>query len=143
MALAVIGRGVVNENSILANFGVPVAHNEAHFVASIDEALTQMYEQAYERMCLEDHAKAQKCNPHSLKIAEVFAEKAYKVAWKLTENEELCSLVSDDLRSLIAIFSEGPDGINEFQRQRIAWYERGHFPCGYHGAFPNGKWVVA
>ena len=133
----------MNENNILKNLGVPVADEEVYFVSSIGAVLNEMYEKAYERMCLEDHAKAEHCSPHSLKIAEVLAEKAYKIAWKLTKNEELCSLVSDDLRSLIAIVSEGSEGLNEFQRQRIAWYESGHFPCGYKGAFPNGKWVVA
>ncbi|MDO8331944.1 MAG: hypothetical protein Q7T36_15875 [Fluviicoccus sp.] len=133
----------MNESNILKNFGVPVAYEDAHFVASIDEVLIEMYEQAYERMCLEDHAKAERCNSQSLKFAEEIAEKAYKIAWNVTGNEELCSLVSDDLRTLVAIASEAAEDLNQFQRQRIAWYERGHFPCGYHGTFPNGKWVIA
>ena len=62
--------------------------------------------------------------------------------WELTQNEELCSLVSDDLRVLTAISEEHAGELSEFQRQRLTWYERGRFPCGYLGNFPNGKWVI-
>ena len=72
----------MNESNILKNFGVPVAYEEAHFVASIDEVLIEMYEQAYERMCLEDHAKTSGDNAR------------WKDRWTLTRQQSASPQIS-------------------------------------------------
>ena len=129
-------------DGLLRDFGRPLADPSVIVVSSLEQVLAAVYEETYESMCSEDHMEVSRASGPVAERARLIAEQAYLAVWSKFQNPELCGLVSDDLRAL-ACLSDSSHGLTAFQTQRLSWYERGRFPCGYSGEFPNGKWVVA
>ena len=134
----------MNIQKLLEHFGEPLQEEEEAFlVTDLPTIFAEIYSASYEEMCLLDHREAESANTLAQERGVKAAEEAFKRAWARLSDSEFCGLVSDDVRTLVALMASGSVGSSLFRLQRLAWYERGRFPCGYRGQFPHGQWVVA
>ncbi len=129
----------MSEEIVLRDFGHPV--DGAVVVNSLDEIFAHAYEPTYEHMCLADHEIVNSLCGSAVRDISA-AEHYFKQMWEHCQNAEICGIYSDDLMALKALENYGY-ALTDFQRQRLGWYKKGRFPCGYRGEFPNGTWIVA
>jgi len=133
----------VNVEKLLEHFGEPLQDEGAILATDLPTILAEIYSAPYEAMCLADHREAETADSLAKEHAVAAAAEAFKRAWTRSSDTEFCGLVSDDVRTLVALLASGRVSSSPFRLQRLAWYERGRFPCGYRGEFPIGQWVVA
>lgn len=85
-------------------------------------------------------------NKMAEELREVVLKPVDSIVRRVTEEKGLPRIIADDISwcMIHACFEvELSDYIEtSFYRDHVKWYERGHFPCGWDGEYPEGRLIV-
>lgn len=131
----------VLNNQWLAAVDDPLDEPGARVVQSPEEFFDSIYGSAYAALCVEDRRQAETMDEAHHETVGMVGTQAFDTAWEKYPSAEFCALLSDDVRALTGLlFLDEP--LRPFARERLQWYLRGRFPCGYEGSFPDGTWLL-
>lgn len=120
----------------------PCAERDVIVAATPEEFYEHIYQSPYEDWCVRDHDEARKFDSVVESGVRKAAEEAYLKAWSIYPSPEFCALLSDDVETIGSLILLNKGELRNFTRERLAWYARGRFPCGYEGQFEKGKWII-